>query len=163
MRLALLSDIHDHTMHLLLALEEARRQGCTHLLFVGDMVGASTFHTLREEWSYPIDLVLGNNEYELTSFRQMAQVWPQTTLHGYMGRVCIGGKVICFTHLPWDAHKEAATGKYDAVFYGHTHKAEVSMLGNTILANPGEIQGRSGKCSFAVYDTETNKVTLIPI
>ena len=34
MLVALLSDIHDHTTHLLLALQAAREQQCTHLLFM---------------------------------------------------------------------------------------------------------------------------------
>jgi len=40
----------------------------------------------------------------------------------------------------------ASTGKYDAVFCGHTHKPSVEKIGKTLLANLGEVHGSQGKC-----------------
>lgn len=163
MLIALLSDIHDHTTHLLLALHAAKQEGCTHLLFMGDMASASTFRTLRGEWKHGIDLVFGNNEYELGAFRQMAETWAQTTLHGDEANISLDGRRIYFTHLPWSATKAAESGLYDAVFFGHTHCAEQSLLGGTLVVNPGEVYGRQGAPSIGVYDTETNTARIIPI
>ena len=163
MLVALLSDIHDHTTHLLLALPAAGQEGCTHLLFMGDMTSASTFRTLREEWKHGIDLVFGNNEYELGVFRKMADKWPQTTLHGDEAYLTLDGRRIFFTHLPWAATKAAESGKYEAVFFGHTHCAEQWNLGSTLVVNPGEVYGRQGTPSIGVYDTETNTARIIPI
>ena len=87
MLVALLSDIHDHTTNLLLALHTAQEQGCSHLLFLGDMAEASTFRTLRDEWPHPIDLVFGNNEYEIKSFGFPPHLLLPPALASYAGRI----------------------------------------------------------------------------
>lgn len=163
MLVALVSDVHDHTTHLLLALHEARAQGCTHLLFMGDMAGLSTFRTLREEWAHPIDLVFGNNEYETAAFQRAAEQWHHTTLHGATADLVLDGRRIFFCHLPWTAAKAAESGLYDAVFFGHTHAPETLSIGSTLVANPGEVYGRQGTPSIGVYDTCTNTVRIIHI
>lgn len=163
MHVALLSDIHDHTTHLLLALHAARECGCSYLLFMGDMAGMSTFRTLREEWPFPVELVFGNNEYELDSFKRAARQWPGTTLHDHTADIRLDNRRIFFCHLPWQALRAAETGLYDAVFYGHTHVPEIRTCGNTILANPGDVYGRQGTPSIGIYDTSTNSVRIISI
>ena len=161
MLVALLSDIHDHTTHLLLALQTAREEGCTHLLFMGDMAGTSTFRTLREEWPHPIDLVFGNNEYELQAFQRMARQWEHTHLHGDEAELMLDGRRLYFTHLPWVASRAAESGKYDAVFFGHTHRAEQFCVNRTLVANPGEVYGRQSQPSLGIYNTNTNEVHIV--
>ncbi len=161
MLIALISDIHDHDTHLLLALQAAAERGCSHLIHMGDMTSASTFRILRDEWSGCIDLVFGNNEYELSTFQRMADQWDNTRLHGYAGSIDIDGRSIFFTHLPRDARKAVESGRYDAVFYGHTHCAEIIQIGRTLIVNPGEIQGRQSAPSFGVYNTETNTAEIM--
>ena len=163
MLVALLSDIHDHTTHLLLALQAAKEAGCSHLFFMGDMAGISTFRTLREEWPHGIDMVFGNNEYEIKSFERLADQWDQTTLHGYEAELELDGRRIYFTHLPWAALRAADSGRYDAVFFGHTHQAEQMLRGQTLLTNPGEIQGRQGAPGIGIYDTVSNSVRFLSI
>ena len=163
MRIALLSDIHDHITHLLLALEAARAGGCTHLLFMGDMAELSTFRTLLEEWGHPIDLVFGNNEYQLREFRKMAATRDNTNMHGEIADIILQNRRIFFCHLPWAALKAAESGQYDAVFYGHTHAPEIRHLQGTLVVNPGEIYGRQGKPSIGIYDTGSNSAHLIHI
>lgn len=163
MLVALLSDIHDHTTHLLLALHAAKQEGCTHLLFMGDMASTATFRTLREEWPHGIDLVFGNNEYEPGTFRKLAAQWSRTTLHGEAADLQLDGRRLFFTHLPWTAARAAESGLYDAVFFGHTHTPEQLRTGSTLVVNPGEIYGRQGQPTIGVYDTETNSARIIPV
>lgn len=163
MRIALLSDIHDHTTHLLLAVHAARAEQCEHLLFMGDMASLSTFRTLREEWGHHIDLVFGNNEYEISAFQRAAQQWHRVTLHGECADIILDGRRLFFCHLPWTAGKAAESGNYDAVFFGHTHVPEVRTVRNTLVANPGEVFGRQGKPSIGIYDTESNTVRIVNI
>ena len=124
MKLAILSDIHDKEDNLLLALNKAQHLQCEHLLFLGDMTSLSTFRTLREGWPHGIDLVLGNNEWQLAEFKRAAKQWPRTTLHGKQGDLCLGGRRLFICHLPCPAELAAQSGLYDATFYGHTHEAE---------------------------------------
>ena len=163
MLIALLSDIHDHTTNLLLAVNAARTEQCTHMLFMGDMATMSTFRTLREEWGHHIDLVFGNNEYEISAFQRAAQQWHRVTLHGECADISLGGRRIFFCHLPWIAAKAAESGHYDAVFFGHTHESEIHHIGKTLIANPGEVYGRRGKPGIGIYDTESNTVRMVNI
>lgn len=163
MRAALLSDIHDHETHLLLALEAAREADCTHLLFMGDMAGLGTFRTLLDAWEHPIDLVFGNNEYQLGEFRKLAAASRHATLHGDTADIELSARRLFLTHFPWAAQKAAESGLYDAVFYGHTHTAEIRRLGNTLIVNPGEIYGRQSKPGIGIYDTNSNTARLVHI
>lgn len=162
MNIALLSDIHDHTLHLLLALQRALEEGCERLFFMGDMARLETFSVLRHEWTAPIDLVFGNNDFDRTSFLHMAETFSQTTHHSDTADTEADGRRIAFTHYPTPARKLADLDCYDAVFYGHTHVAHQERCGRTLLANPGEIQGRYA-VSFAVYNTATNTVRFIEL
>ncbi len=162
MNVAILSDIHDHTTHLLAALLRAEELGCTHLLFAGDMAGLSTFRTLREEWLHGIDLVFGNNEFDRTSFLRLAEQFHHTCHHGDAGSLELDKRRIFLTHYPHIALREAQSGAYDAVFYGHTHCAEQHHCGHTLVANPGEVAGVRNTPSLAVYNTTTNSLTHYP-
>jgi predicted phosphodiesterase len=75
-----------------------------------------------------------------------------------MAELELAGKRIAVTHYPDFAKGLAATGKYDAVFHGHTHDKYKDKMGSTLICNPGEIMGRKGKPSFAVYDTVKNEI-----
>ncbi len=162
MNVALLSDIHDQTSHLLAALVRAEAEGCRHLLFMGDMVALETFRILREEWPWPIDLVFGNNECDRSEFLRLSRSFAQTTHHGDTGDIDLDGRRVAFTHYPSSARRLAETGRYHAVFFGHTHLPESARVGSCLLANPGEIQGRRRAC-FSVYRTEENAVRLIEL
>lgn len=76
------------------------------------------------------------------------------------GQLKAGRKNIAFSHFPDIAKELAETGKYDIVFYGHTHKPWISKVGKTSLANPGNLAGVFYRATFAVYDTKTNKLEL---
>lgn len=160
MKVALISDIHDRTNNLLAALYMARRERCEHLLCMGDFASLETFRLLIAEWDGSIDAVFGNNEYDRQSFLMMAQRAPNVELHGDVGSIDLDGKRIAMTHYPSQAMKLAESGRYDAVFFGHTHEAESFRLGKCLVVNPGELQGRR-KAGFAVYDTDDDSVRFL--
>ncbi len=169
MLIALISDIHDHSTRLLTALARAAELGCTHLLCMGDIATISTFRLLCEEWGHGADIVFGNNEFQRESFLRVADEYPHITLHGDTAALQLGGRDIFFCHFPHMADRAAESGQFDAVFFGHTHRAELHPAEESeeggfkypLMVNPGDVQGRSGIPSMAVYDTETNRARLI--
>lgn len=163
MKIAIVSDIHDHINHLLSALTTAEQVGCERMLVLGDMVHASTLSLLLEEWQKPLDLVFGNNEYEIEAFSAIADAAPHVTLHGDYGTTECNGQVIFFCHMPATARQALESGCFDAVFYGHTHCADWQQIGSTLYANPGEVTGRQSQPSIGVYDTETRQFFLYNI
>lgn len=161
MLIAVLSDIHDDVLRLLTALAHAQAAGCTHLLFAGDAAELSTFRLLAEEWPHGMDAVFGNNEFERTDFARFAQSCKGVRLHGDVAETEQGGRRIYLCHYPQMAMRAALSGAYDAAFYGHSHRAEVNMLGSCLLANPGEVCGeRYGTPTFGIYNTADNSFTL---
>ncbi len=158
MRIALLSDIHDHLANLDLALRRAGECGCEHLIFMGDMASTATFRHLIARWGKGIDLVLGNNEWERELFALTAWEHPGVTLHGEAGEVELDGRRLFFAHLPYRAEQALQHGDFDAIFYGHTHRVDLRPAGphSPLIVNPGDLQGRYTGPAMAVYDTETN-------
>ncbi len=166
MLVALISDIHDRTTNLLLALARAQELGCSHLLCMGDVAEISTFRLLCEEWQQGVDVVFGNNEWHRESFLRVADEYPHATHHADMASISLGGRLIFFCHYPHVAARAAESGRYDAVFFGHTHRAEIhpALAGKSpLIVNPGDLQGRCGRPSMAVYDTECNSARLISL
>ena len=76
------------------------------------------------------------------------------------GETDIDGLKIGFCHFPELAMKNAE--KYDFVFYGHTHKPWIEKIGNCFVANPGNLAGQYYAPSFAILNTETKNLSLIP-
>lgn len=164
MKIALLSDIHDNTHNLRRALQQAQTAGCTQLLFLGDMAELSTFRLLRELWPHEMQLVAGNNDYPRAAFHDFAEAAPLTHFHEDSAELELGGRRIYMTHEPMNGVLYAAEcGEFDLVLFGHTHRGGQQAHGHTIVANPGDVQGRYDEPSFAIYDTEAHTVTHIAL
>ena len=68
----------------------------------------------------------------------------------------------------WNAEEEIAeakakSGKYDFVFYGHTHEKKEERIGDCLLLNPGEILGWRYPPSYAIVDLETKEVSFVVV
>lgn len=161
MRLAVLSDIHDHLENLRLALERLR--GCEVLLFCGDLCAPFTLRALVEGFPGPIHAVRGNNDGDMLLLAQVAQEAGRVTLHGAYGEVKLAGRRIALVHYPRLAAGLASLGVYDLVCYGHDHKAHLEQVGQTLLLNPGEVMGWKGRRTCAVYDTESGRAEILEI
>jgi len=85
------------------------------------------------------------------------------TLHGNVATLELGGRRLLVTHDPATAAAYAATGEYDAVFYGHIHLAGEARVGETLLLGAGELMGFKEQPSFAIYDTETNTAERVSV
>lgn len=164
MLIAIFADIHDNTRNMNLALAKAQAEGCSHLLFLGDMAEPSTFRLLRQAWPHGMDLVPGNNDYPRAEFSALAAESPNTHYHADSAQIYLDGRHIYMTHEPFNGVLHAAEcGEFDAVFFGHTHRGGQRRHGDTIVSNPGDIQGRYGDPSFAIYDTTAHEVRHIKL
>lgn len=163
MKIALLSDVHDNINNLLAALHTAVLEGCSHLIYLGDIVDTFTLRTMLEEWPHSADIIFGNNEYALQDHARTAAAFKGCIHHGFEADIQRGGRRIYCSHYPHEALAAAESGKYHAAFYGHTHRAEQTMIRGVLLANPGEVGGVRRPPSFAVFDTETLSLSFLNI
>lgn len=158
MKIALLSDVHDRTEQLSRALKQAAALGCEQLFFMGDIGALSSLRFLRAEWEGQLEIVFGNNEYTRSKHRLAAANWSLTRHHGESADFICDGRRIYMSHYGDTAQQAAQKGIYDAAFFGHSHSAYQERIGSTLLANPGEIQGRQGRPQFAVYNSSDNSI-----
>ncbi len=70
---------------------------------------------------------------------------------------------IAFTHYPENARELCESGKYDFVFYGHTHKPWEETVKNCKMLNPGNVAGEIYPPTFCAWDTVTNNFSLVRI
>ena len=161
MIIAVLSDCHDHLENVQKVLEHC--QQAVVMLFCGDYCAPFTLKALADGFSGPIHSVFGNNDGDPFLLLTVAQKAGNVTFHQPMVKLELGGRRIAAVHYPEFGEALALSGKYDAVFSGHNHTAEIQVLGSTLWANPGEVMGRFGKPSFGLYDTGTNEFQIVGI
>lgn len=147
MKFAIISDTHDQVKNLTKVIEWLHQENITTLLHCGDICFQETQLMLEKNYQGQVFLVRGNGDYELLNL-------PEELV------VNLGGKKIHINHYPDVAKKKAESGKYDLVFYGHTHKPWEEKIGNCRLVNPGELAGQRYKPTFAIYDTDTDFLEL---
>jgi uncharacterized protein len=160
MKIAILSDVHDNIWKLAEVLEDARALGVGAGLFCGDFCAPFTLKQIGEDIDGPVHVVLGNNDGDVLLLSRIANSLDNVTLHGPFAMLELGGRRIAVNHYPPIARDQALSGRYDLVCYGHDHEAHVEQVGDTLLVNPGEVMGRLGPSSYAVYDTDTGRAEL---
>ena len=164
MRIAILSDSHDNIPNMEKALDWINKEKISIVIHCGDLAApAMLTKVMVPKFSGEIHLVNGNvGDPELLD--QVAKDFAKVKIHGTVGQIEIDHKKIAFTHFPKEALELAKRGKFDLVFYGHTHKPWEEIIeagGKKIkLVNPGTLAGMFYKATFAVYDTETDKLEL---
>jgi hypothetical protein len=144
MKIALLSDIHDHVWNLKKALGMSALQDTEALLFCGDLCAPFIVKILGQQYDKPIHMVLGNNDGDLAAIIANADKFSNIHIHGEYFSGEFDGKTIAMNHYPDKARRLAEQGSYDVVCYGHNHTLAQEYLGNTLLINPGTIMGFHG-------------------
>jgi putative phosphoesterase len=162
MRIAVLSDIHDHIGMLDIALKAVASSDA--LICCGDLCSPFIVSQLGRGFPGPIHIVFGNNDADLFRITTKAQEFPQVVLHGEYFEDTFDGRRIAVNHFDNIAKAIAAGERHDAVFYGHNHIFEIRAFGKTLAVNPGAIMGcRFDKesrpspvdGSYVIYDTGT--------
>ena len=161
MRIAICSDIHDNIWRLEAALPGMSQANA--LLFCGDFCAPFTLVQLARGFEGPIHAVSGNNDGDQRLLLQMAEESANVTLHGQFADLQLGGLRVAVNHYPEIARGLAAADAYDLVCYGHDHKLYQEQIGETLLINPGEIMGRFGRSTYAIYDTDDHSVAVIDV
>jgi len=166
MKIAVISDSHDHILNLKKTLELAKREAKI-LIHCGDIVSPFTMEIISQA-KLKTYVFLGNNDGDKILLEQKCgeniDLVPPTF---EFGEIEIEGKKIAFCHFPKIANFLAKEQTFDAVFYGHTHLPENKKIGKTLLLNPGAVcgiqRGEMGTASFALYNIKTNQGKIIEI
>ena len=146
MKVCILSDSHDHIALLDAAVNASRTLGAEAVLHCGDVVAPSTLGCLQAH-GLPTHVIHGNNTGDLYTLGRIATRTDSVVrYHGMDAALELGGRRIFLVHYPHYARAMAATGDWDLVCCGHSHKAEILEQKNcaggiTHVVNPGTIGG----------------------
>ena len=146
MKVCILSDSHDHISLIDAAVADAKASGAQAVLHCGDVVAPSTLSCL-EKHGLPVHVIHGNNTGDLYALTRVSHK-PSGVIryHGMDAGIELGGRRVFLVHYPHYARALAATGDWDLICCGHTHKVGIAKLPNllgrqTCVVNPGTIGG----------------------
>ena len=167
MLIAIISDTHDNLSNLEKFLNWAKKNKIEMIIHCGDIASSETIRYLAQNFNGPLHLVYGNmDEPRRDEIYEAIDGLKNVTLHGDIGEIVVethnyASLRIAFCHFPEKAKALAESGKYNLVFYGHTHKPWMETRENNCqLINPGTLAGLFSKATFAVYDTKSGKLEL---
>ena len=163
MKIGILSDSHDAHEHVLDVIEIFKENKVDYILHAGDIVSPFTAKAFADVTGAKFIAVFGNCDGEKLFLKSTIE-WFGGEIYDAIYTGNISGKRIFMTHKPDTIEEVAASGKYDIVIYGHTHKKDIRKIGETMIINPGEITdwitGKSNAVILNSDDMTINNISL---
>ncbi len=165
MKIGVISDIHENFHNLILALQKMKEGGVEQIICLGDLMNDGIAKVLSIS-EVPVFMIWGNNDGDKvmltkTALRAGSKLTVSNNTYDFLD---LDKRRIFITHHEDLAVPMAASGRFDAVFFGHTHMAGVEKNDQCLVVNPGEISGqRTGKATLAIYDTITHSADIIEL
>lgn len=158
MKVAIISDSHDHLEKLELFLNYAKKHGIKKIIHLGDACKKEYLEALSTNFSGDIFLIRGNADlYEPEEILKLKNI----TYLFELGEITLDKLKIAFVHEPEKIDKMIENKEsFDFIFHGHTHKPWLKKLNKTIIANPGNLSDIRYSSSFAILETETKNLEL---
>jgi len=170
MKIAVLSDTHDHMNNILKAVSIINERNADALIHCGDYVAPFVkkwFDGLNESIKKNFYGVFGNNDGEKLFLKQNLGQICEFAQNGNELILELGGKRIFASHMPKQQTIDALanSGSFDIILSGHTHYLSNKKLDNGVLViNPGEVCGYlTGKATFAIIDIEKMESEIIEL
>ncbi len=163
MRIAILSDTHDHILNLRAAVKYCNAYSVNVMVHCGDLISPFMLEELAN-FGGAVHLIYGNNAGDQHLISQSCGTrFPSITHHGVLGAIEAGGRKIAFVHYPEMARGMASQNIFDVVCYGHNHRYKVDKIGGSLLVNPGELLGKDGNPGFCILDCATLNVERVEV
>lgn len=154
-----MSDTHDNVPLVGRAIEIFNGRGVGHAIHAGDYTSPFTlklFQNLRCEYTG----VFGNNDGDKLLLQERAGGKIRNQPHVF----ALQDRKIVVMHEHYVVEALADSGHYDLVVYGHTHKADVRKVKNTLVINPGEVCAYLyGKSTVAIVNLDTMEAEIVEL
>ena len=169
MKIGVLSDTHDQYENIRKAVTVLKKERVELVVHCGDWVSPFTL-AFYKDLACPIKGVFGNNDGDRFLHPIRAKDFGLTI--EFEERVLtleVDNRKIFVYHGDYGEVTDAlvSSGKYDAVFHGHTHISVNQLVGKTLSLNPGTLMPFTSEevhgASFAIYDTKTNSARIIAL
>jgi len=161
MKIAIIADTHNNWPNFKKAISWIMKEKIRLILHCGDINSQEIIDDAEKLFDGEIKFVKGNADWNLDIPDKM-----ELEVEGASAKASATRRKIAFAHFPDMAKKLAQSGKFDLVFYGHTHRAWDELVLSGVegkkchMINPGELAGQFYKPTFAVYNTETGELQL---
>mgnify|MGYP001595925893 CR=1 FL=1 len=172
MKIVIVSDTHGNVANFRKIINWLNKENIQTILHCGDIGSPESLKESLVDFKGEFLGVFGNMDKDFKFLIEEYNKIPRVKISEDILETEIEKRKIALTHFPATAKKLAENGKYDIVFYGHTHRPweekipAQSPSGNEAgwvhcrLINPGELAGQFYKPTFAVYDIATDKLEL---
>jgi putative phosphoesterase len=158
--IGVISDSHDHLGNIRKCLNLFHERGVEVVLHAGDFVSPFTAEPFRER-GLRILGVFGNNDGDKLYLRERFAGIGE--IHVPPHELELAGRRIVLMHEPRALAALVASGRYDLVVYGHTHRPEV-RAGSPLVLNPGELGGwLTGRATCALVDLQVLEAELLEL
>ena len=154
MKIAIFSDSHDNEYNINIFTKWVCDIGIEKIICCGDISRVETLYSIAKKYTKDIHFVTGNAD-ENDDFIEIVSTLSKVQYYNNFGELIIDNISMAFVHYPNKAKELAKTGKYDYVFYGHTHVPWKEKIDNCYVVNPGTLAGMFYRATFAVFDTKT--------
>src|SRR3989344_4911983 len=160
MKFAIISDTHGNVANFKKVVDWLNKENIQLILHCGDIGNPESLKESLADFKGEFFGVFGNMDKDFKILLEEYNKIPGVEINEDVFEKEIDKKRIAFTHFPDMAKKLAQSGKFDVVFYGHTHRPWEEKVGECRMINPGELAGQFQKPTFAIYDTETDNLEL---
>jgi len=160
-KIAVMSDSHDHTEHIDRVAAAANEAGCAGIFHLGDVVSPFAVYHLRP-FRGQVRAVFGNNDGELfgvqAAFKDIGGEIRQPPWD------CeLAGKRILMLHEPILLEALVKSQEYDFIFYGHLHEVDCRRTGRTLVLSPGETAGWVKSPGFYIVNVSSGECERIEL
>lgn len=172
-KIAIISDSHSNETNLKKFLRYCSDEKIKTIIHCGDMASLEMMDVLNDNFNGIIHYTFGNADYDDLRDLEDQEKYKKTFLYKGYGETEINKRKVAFIHFPEVARKLSMSGRYDFVFYGHTHQPWEQIIEMPASAkaparrckmlNPGTLAGEIYPPTFAVWNTENNKFSLIRV
>jgi uncharacterized protein len=153
MILVVMSDSHNNRQAVREALAIGRRRGAETILHCGDL-GSPDLVSLFRGWT--LYMAIGNTDYEHAALQAAVRALGNGSVCGREIRLEADKLRIAAVHgdRAGDLADLIASGKFNFLFHGHTHRRRDSLIGTTRVVNPGALGSVAMESrSFCLLDT----------
>lgn len=159
-RIGIISDTHGQVEYTRSAIRTMESLEVELVIHCGD-IGSTEIVRMFSTW--PTHFVFGNVDHDEALLRRAITRSGQTC-HERFGTLEVGGVRIAFLHGDdWQRLEETiASGEWDLVCHGHTHRRREERIGKTLVLNPGAIY-RANPHTWAAVEIPSLEVTSVPI
>jgi putative phosphoesterase len=162
-KLGLISDTHNNTANLRVALERLQAAGVNELLHLGDVTSVETVRLLS---GFRVHHTVGNGDYATGEIAHALRELDPANTSGFVFTGLWEGVSVAATHghLEGKVNELVHAGEHAFVFHGHSHRRKDELHLGVRVVNPGALGGlRAGPRSCAVLELPAGTLTWIEI